>query len=76
MLWDSSLSEIVAWSIAPPLMQMAFGITFMICRLIVGPFVVYHCLNSRTSSNVVKVREVNCAYSSLCSSDAWLVGHE
>lgn len=35
--------------------DLAFGLTFMFCRLVVGPVVTYECLISSTSSNIVKV---------------------
>lgn len=37
------------------LAQLAFGLTFMFCRLGVGPVVTYECLRSTSTSNVVKV---------------------
>lgn len=35
--------------------DLAFGLTFMFCRLVVGPVVTYECLRSPAVSNVVKV---------------------
>lgn len=35
--------------------DVAFSLTFMFCRLLLGPIVTYECLKSPTSSNVVKV---------------------
>ena len=36
--------------------QILFAVAFFVCRVLLGPFVVYYTLQSSTSNPVVKVR--------------------
>ena len=46
--------------VMPPAMQICFALAFFVCRIALGPFVVYHTLQSGGSHPVVKVGLAPC----------------